>query len=53
MPDKAVQTHTQYTLHTQQMVASTGLGDHPGRPSIPVYRSYVNYMMRYKYKYPI
>jgi len=38
-------THTHArTLHTQQMVPGTWLGDHQGRPSTPLYRLNVDFM---------
>ena len=40
-------THTS-TLHTQQMVASTWLGDHQGRPSAPTDRLHKLRMARYQ-----
>ena len=43
----AVHAHT-YTLHTQQMVASTWLGDHQGRPSAHTNSLHKLHMARYQ-----
>jgi len=46
------QLHT-HTLHTQYVIASTWLGDHQGRPSMPLCQLYVDFMVRYKSNYCI
>ena len=33
--DEILVSYVDFTLHTHQMVASTWLGDHQGRPSAP------------------
>jgi len=51
--DLSRQYKSTHTLHTQQVVATTWLGNHQGRPYPPLYQLYVDFMTRYKWNYLI
>jgi len=50
MPEKAVKLNT---LHTQYLVASTWLSDHPVRLSMPLIRSRYIAQMRFEFEFSI